>query len=148
MSPNDSYKVSTAALNYTPNKLDLSNWSSGGGDGGSRSPQPNVVSFAMSKDGVESLKARLYDSSNSSISPIPFSPPQYHYHQQAQQQQHQQPKQRVKLSSHQNYLFNSKNAVNALKNSTNQYYNNNNNNNNNRSDYYNNYADNIAASDL
>lgn len=114
-----------SSLVYNPNKLDLTKWTQ------PNSPQPQQPgNFTVSKDGVESLKARFYD---------PYQQNYYQQQQQATSSQTQRVRP-IKLSSHENYLFNNKNAVNALKNSTNQYYK------SNRSDFYD--DDNIAASDL
>lgn len=120
-----------SSLVYNPNKLDLTKWTQPNSP--SQQQQSNTANISISKDGVESLKARFYDPHQQQ------QQQQQYHHQQAAVPSQPQRVRPIKLSSHENYLFNNKNAVNALKNSTNQYY-------NNRSDFYD--DDNIAASDL
>ena len=115
----NSQQQKIASLSYNPNKIDLTNWTH---PRNQLSDHKSPVS--ISKDGIEGLKARFYESAR--------------LHEDAPPQQPAVSKVKLnKLSSHQNYLFNNKNAQDALKNSTNQYYNQN---------YYD--ESNIATSDL
>lgn len=117
-SSNSQQKI--ASLSYNPNKIDLTNWTHP-----RNQLNEHKSPVSISKDGIEGLKARFYESAR--------------LHEDAPSQQPAVSKVKLnKLSSHQNYLFNNKNAQDALKNSTNQYYNNQN--------YYD--ESNIATSDL
>lgn len=147
-------------VEYQPNKLDLSNWD----QNQQQQHQQSVSNYSMSKDGVQNLKSKFYEAQQHQQQPQNSSqfynqPARSSNTNFSNQSQHQSPYQSDyeqhqaqfrnsasnspqiskvrlhKLSSHDNYLFNNKNAVNVLRNVTN---------NENES----NEADLIASSDL
>lgn len=127
-------------LDYNPNKLDLNNWNAQV----SQPQQTSSKTFSISKDGIQNLKAKFYEQPKVNI--VSNNDPKlFGNNNNNNTNAPQISKVKLnKLSSHENYLFNSKNALNALKISTNQYLNNNAvNNNNNDDDAFSNYTHSI-----
>lgn len=149
-SPASSAANKTSNLVYNPNKLDLSAWNQQrlAEQQQAASQQPANIS----KDGIQNLKAKFYESIVKSSEPtslLAFNPHQSSIMIGAPPSSSPPTISKVKLnklSSHENYLFNNKNSQNALRNTTNQLYNNNNINPT-QSSFFN-YDENIAASDL
>ena len=81
-----------------PNKLDLSNWNQSKNGGNDENKQPQVIS----KDGVQNIKAKFLESMSTQTTKKP-----------------------VKLSSHENYLYNTKNSQIKMQNELNSASNNN-----------------------
>lgn len=135
---------------HTPNKLNLNQFNPH-----SNETQSSISSYQISKDGVENLKSKFYESASKSTVTPTYSTTNLHntnneynnsysgnlnLNENRHQQGTQISKVRLnKLSSHENYLFNNKNNPN---NQTQSSYNN---------DEYNsrsNYEGSIATSDL
>jgi hypothetical protein len=88
-------------LTFNPSKVDLASWNQP-----KHQQQQQQHDYAMSKDGIQNLKARFY------APPGGHSQPQLPPH--LQQQQQQQQPQKTRLVSQENYLFNSKNAATVV----------------------------------
>ena len=137
---------------HTPNKLNLNQFNPH-----SNETQTSISSYQISKDGVENLKSKFYESASKSTATPTYSTTNLHntnneynnnysanlnlnLNENRHQQGTQISKVRLnKLSSHENYLFNNKNNPN---NQTQSSYN---------KDEYNsrsNYEGSIATSDL
>lgn len=104
---------SVSKLSYNPNKLDLDAWNSNNNN--QQLYDQHSSSYSVSKDGVQSLKAKLYQPLSPSPAPAgQFSSSSSPNFNQQQRPTHNQSTSRIKLVSQENYLFNSKNAQSQL----------------------------------
>lgn len=128
--------VNAPLIEHNPNKIDLSAWNN---QKYAQQQQQQTSQFSVSKDGVQNLKARFYEAA--------VSKPIVGYS--SVQPSLSSNKIRVnKVSSHENYLFNNKNAQNVLNNPVVNYQQQDYHNKSNSFDFYSNCDDEIAASDL